>query len=381
MNSNKLIYFLGVFILIAFSWWFYSLFELSRSNYNSDKSLLEEHYQDLQKDFFHHAFKNEFNGEHNRIFQLSGGELKVDDSMVLAYFATNYPNDPIEIVHSNSLDSVVRFVNLEQNFASIRYKFKRKEQMWNAEGITFLIVLLMGIWFVINSNRKVIATEKQQRNFLLSVTHEFKTPIASIKLYLQTMQKRSLTKEQIDTMIVNSLKDIERLNELSENVLVATKIESSGYQYIFDRFNLSDLLENEVGKFSYANDGKYILNSDIQPDVEVSGDRFTLMLVISNLIENACKYSEPGSVVEIFLCKGETTKLKIADHGIGIHDSEKNMVFNKFYRIGNENTRRTKGTGLGLYIVKEVLKKHNAKVSIADNKPKGTIFEIEFING
>ncbi len=251
--------------------------------------------------------------------------------------------------------------------------------MWIAEGIAFFVILMLGIVYVITSNKKVMATEKQQRNFLLSITHEFKTPIASIKLYLQTMQKRILSKEQIEKMIENSLKDIERLNELSENVLVATKIESSGYQYIFDNINLSEMVSEEVDKYRHTKEGNYIINEHIEPGIMFMGDRFTLMLVVSNLIENACKYSEPNSTVTITLTKDGTTKLRVFDQGIGISDKEKELVFNKFYRVGNENTRRTKGTGLGLYIVKEVSKKHNAKVKIADNKPKGAIFEIEFL--
>jgi signal transduction histidine kinase len=251
--------------------------------------------------------------------------------------------------------------------------------MWITEGVTFFIVLLLGIWYVIRSNRQVIATEKQQRNFLLSVTHEFKTPIASIKLYLQTMQKRSLSKEQTEQMITNSLKDIERLNELSENVLVATKIESSGYQYVFDNLNFSELLNEEVEKFTNSKKGNYTIKSEIEPDIILLGDKFTLMLVVSNIIENACKYSEQGSTISIKLFKKDNVVLQVADQGIGISDAEKEQVFKKFYRVGNENTRRTKGTGLGLYIVKEVSKKHNARIRILDNKPKGSIFEIDFL--
>lgn len=378
MKSNNFVYFLAIFIIIAFSWWFYSLFELSKSNYKSDKSLLEKHYEDLRKDFYHQAFKNEFKGEAGRDFVRWGSSLNISEPKVKEYFAKTYPTDPIYITNSDNLDSVLKFTNMDANFSELKNKFGRIERMWIAEGITFFVVLMLGIYYVIQSNRKVIATEKQQRNFLLSVTHEFKTPIASIKLYLQTIQKRALSKEQVDKMITNSLKDIERLNELSENVLVATKIESSGYQYIFDNLNLSELIEEEVDKFKHAKQGQYNIESNIAPNIQINGDRFTMLLVVSNLIENACKYSEPQSTVKVSLSNDGATKLSVADQGIGISDDDKEVVFDKFYRVGNENTRRTKGTGLGLYIVKEVSKKHNAKVRIADNKPKGSIFEIEF---
>ncbi len=378
MKSNNLIYFLALFIVIAFSWWFYSLFELSQSNYISDKALLDKKYEEIRKDFYHQAFKNVFKGDQGKPFMRWGTELNIDERMVKSYFFKNYPQEPIYLSNTTDLDSVLHFVNLADNFSELKSRFKRVERMWIAEGTVFLIVLLMGIWFVIKSNQKVIATERQQRNFLLSITHEFKTPIASIKLYLQTIQKRVLSKEQVEMMIGNSLKDIERLNELSENVLVATKIESSGYRYVFDRFNLSELVEDEVAKFRHVKEGLYHIVDDIEPGVFLLGDKFTLLLVVSNLIENACKYSEPNSMINISLKKAETTILQVADQGIGISDKEKSLVFKKFFRVGNENTRKTKGTGLGLYIVKEVSKKHHARVRIVNNKPKGSIFEIEF---
>ncbi|MCX6189942.1 MAG: HAMP domain-containing sensor histidine kinase [Bacteroidetes bacterium] len=378
MKSNKLIYFLAIFIVIAFSWWFYSLFELSQSNYISDKALLDKKYEEIRKDFYHQAFKNAFKGEQGKPFMRWGTELNIDERMVKSYFFRNYPQEPIYLSNTTDLDSVLHFVNLADNFSELKSRFKRVERMWIAEGTVFLIVLLMGIWFVIKSNQKVIATERQQRNFLLSITHEFKTPIASIKLYLQTIQKRVLSKEQVEMMIGNSLKDIERLNELSENVLVATKIESSGYRYVFDRFNLSELVEDEVAKFRHVKEGLYHIVDDIEPGIFLLGDKFTLLLVVSNLIENACKYSEPNTTIKISLKKAETTILQVADQGIGISDKDKGLVFKKFFRVGNENTRKTKGTGLGLYIVKEVSKKHHARVRIVNNKPKGSIFEIEF---
>ena len=379
MKANKLIYFLAAFIIIAFSWWFYSLFILSNSNYISDKALMDEKYRQLRADFYHRAFKDEFKTDSGMLYMLSGKEINVDKTKAETYFKKSHPEEPIRIVNHSKVDSIIEFVNMESRFITLKNRFNRKERMWITEGITFFIVLLLGIWYVIRSNRKVMATEKQQRNFLLSITHEFKTPIASIKLYLQTMQKRALTKEQTDKMIVNSLKDIERLNELSENVLVATKIESSGYQYVFDNLNFSELVMEEVDKFRHSREGNYVIQSEIEPNIIIRGDRFTLMLVVSNLIENACKYSELNSTVKIKLSKKEHVKLQVADHGIGISEKEKEMVFNKFYRVGNENTRKTKGTGLGLYIVKEVSKKHNARIRIVDNKPKGSIFELEFI--
>src|SRR5690606_8947269 len=93
------------------------------------------------------------------------------------------------------------------------------------------------------------------------------------------------------------------------------------------------------------------------------------------------KYSPPCAHVDVALYKrDETIVFSVSDHGVGIPEEEKRLIFNKFYRIGNESTRKTKGTGLGLYIVKSVLQKHNASIVVKDNKPSGSVFEVTFEN-
>jgi len=122
-----------------------------------------------------------------------------------------------------------------------------------------------------------------------------------------------------------------------------------------------------------------LINAEIEPKIEMTGDKFALTSVVTNLIENAIKYSGPCEVVDVKLYSREgKIYLEVADHGIGIADNEKSRIFDKFYRVGSEDTRNTKGTGLGLYIVKEVLDKHEASIKVKDNEPTGSIFEIVF---
>ena len=122
-----------------------------------------------------------------------------------------------------------------------------------------------------------------------------------------------------------------------------------------------------------------LINAEIEPKIEITGDKFALTSVVTNLIENAIKYSGPCEVVDVKLyAKNGSIHLEVADHGIGIADNEKSRIFDKFYRVGSEDTRNTKGTGLGLYIVKEVLDKHEASIKVKDNEPTGSIFEVVF---
>jgi Osmosensitive K+ channel histidine kinase len=117
----------------------------------------------------------------------------------------------------------------------------------------------------------------------------------------------------------------------------------------------------------------------LEADIIIHGDKFAISNVVTNLIENAIKYSPACAMVDVKLYT-ETNKIifSVADHGIGISDEEKKLIFNKFYRVGSEATRKTKGTGLGLYIVKTVLQKHDATIKVKDNTPKGSIFEVTF---
>jgi signal transduction histidine kinase len=249
------------------------------------------------------------------------------------------------------------------------------------EGFTFMSVLLAAIFYLHKSFRREKKLHEQKKNFLLSVTHELKSPLASIKLLLQTIQKRDLTKLQILDFIDKSLLDIERLDDMVENMLLASKIENSSYTFPKANFSLSVLVDGIVNRLQITKcDGnQQIINAEIEPKIEMTGDKFALTSVVTNLIENAIKYSKPCETVDVklFLKEGRIF-FQVADHGIGIADEEKSRIFDRFYRVGSEDTRNTKGTGLGLYIVKQVLDKHEASIKVKDNRPAGSVFEVVF---
>ncbi|WP_462268262.1 sensor histidine kinase [Mucilaginibacter sp.] len=250
------------------------------------------------------------------------------------------------------------------------------------EGLMFISVILIGAYQfhrAINKERKL---HDQKKNFLLSVTHELKSPLASIKLYLETIQKRrSLSQEQIGDFIGKCLLDVDRLNDMVENMLLASKIENHSYNFPKQEFNLSVVVDSIVNRLQInkCDQQQQLINAEIEPQVQITGDKFALTSVITNLVENAVKYSKPCETVEVKLySKNNKVCFQVADHGIGIADEEKNRIFEKFYRVGSEDTRNTKGTGLGLYIVKQVLDKHRASIQVKDNEPAGSVFEVVF---
>jgi len=249
------------------------------------------------------------------------------------------------------------------------------------EGMVFVLVFLVGAIYLHKSFNREKKLQEQKKNFLLSVTHELKSPLASIKLMLQTIQKRDLNKVQILDFIDKALLDIESLDDMVENMLLASKIENRSYTFPKAHFSLSVLVDSIVNRLQITKcDGnQQIINAEIEPKIEIDGDKFALTSVVTNLIENAIKYSKPCETVDVKLfSKDSKIYLQVADHGIGISDEEKPRIFDKFYRVGSEDTRNTKGTGLGLYIVKQVLDKHEASIRVKDNRPVGSIFEVVF---
>lgn len=264
-------------------------------------------------------------------------------------------------------------------WAVLLIQLQSKWIMVAGEGIVFLSLLTFGAFRLKKAITEELALNKQQKNFLLSVTHELKSPLASIKLSLQTILKRDLNKEQSNTLLQNSLQDIERLDDLVGNMLMATRIENRSYSFPKEKFNLSETVEHAVKHINNNLQGKRIIEESVQKNIQIDGDHFALLSMINNLIENAIKYSSEESKVLVNLKQEqEQIILSVTDTGLGIPETERLKIFDKFYRIGNENTRKTKGTGLGLFIVKQVIDNHQGSIIIKNNKPQGSIFEVIF---
>ncbi|HZH54734.1 MAG TPA: HAMP domain-containing sensor histidine kinase [Sphingobacteriaceae bacterium] len=252
-------------------------------------------------------------------------------------------------------------------------------EMIIGEGIFFLIIFVFLSFRLKSALTREFRMQVQQRNFLLAVTHELKSPLASIKLYLQTVQKRDLSKEQQQQFMANSLKDIERLDYLVENVLLATKLEGVRPHFPKEVLNFSELIEGVANSLQVNACTSQVIELDVDPGLQIYADRFAITNVVTNLIENAVKYSPSGKKIFVSLKytpPGNDLLFSVADEGVGIANAEKRRIFDKFYRVGDEGTRKTKGTGLGLYIVKTVLEKHEAQITVRDNHPTGTIFEV-----
>jgi signal transduction histidine kinase len=261
----------------------------------------------------------------------------------------------------------------------INAKLHNRWIMISSEGAVFIGLLMIGIIQIRKTFKKENELANQQKNFLLSVTHELKSPIASAKLQLQTLQKRELSKEKQLEIIGNAISDTERLNNLVENILLAAKIDNSFFHLHREKVNLSDYITENMNQMILLFNYKQKVVLDIEPEIFLDIDKTTFPSIIINLFENAIKYSPVDSVITLLLKKqNDQIILRLKDEGIGISETDKKNIFDKFYRVGNEETRKTKGTGLGLYIVKHITEQHNGSVTVKKNEEKGSVFEVVF---
>ena len=254
----------------------------------------------------------------------------------------------------------------------------RKRVQYIAEGLTFLALIVVGAVYVYRATRRQIRASVQQQNFMMAVTHELKTPIAVTQLNLETLQKRKLDPAQQDKMIASTLQEANRLNMLCNNILLASQLDGQAYQETRTEINFSDLVEGCIDSFKQHYPLR-LVTEQIEPTLYLDGEPLLLQMLVNNLLENAHKYAPQDTEIKVALAQhGKHIKLHVIDCGKGIPDNEKLKIFEKFYRIGSEATRNTKGTGLGLYLCKKIAENHNANISVTDNKPQGSIFVITF---
>jgi signal transduction histidine kinase len=262
-----------------------------------------------------------------------------------------------------------------QQLATLKHRQSMRTSQYLGEGATFLIVIFIGAVVVYTSFARRITLSRQQNNFMLSVTHELKSPIAAMKLNMQTLERHQLDEEKKKQLIARCIKEANRLNDLCNNMLFASQLEGRRYKFTKERFDLSALLEDAVEDYAVRYPRKF--EQDIDPGIRVTGDKVMLHMAINNLLENAVKYTPENKPITIALAvKDSYATLAVKDEGAGIPESEKKKIFNKFYRVGNEESRKAKGTGLGLYLTNKIVLQHKGRIAVKNNTPSGSVFEI-----
>lgn len=255
---------------------------------------------------------------------------------------------------------------------------RRNRSKYLGEGGTFLLLILVGAVFVYRSVRRQFKMQQQQQNFVMAVTHELKTPIAVSRLNLETIQRHQLDESKKARLLQMTLQETLRLDGLINNILISSQLDSNFYPLSREELNLSDLVKDVSTQFITRYPEKQI-RQEIEKEVEFAGDALLLKLLVSNLLENAYKYAPRDTAIDLSLSKNANQIiLQVTDFGPGIPASERKRIFQKFYRIGNEEVRKTQGTGLGLYLCKKIVHDHGGTIEVKDNQPGGSTFRIQF---
>lgn len=245
------------------------------------------------------------------------------------------------------------------------------------EGILLLVAILIGIYVIFLYWRRQASLNRAQTNFINQVTHELKSPLASIQLHLETIQLRQPNAEKLQEFIQRMQLDSDRLDGLINNLLTANKIEHKATRLNLQRADLSQAITNWIERERAGFPEEGTLNWEIEPNLIANIEADALETVLRNLLENAILYAVDVPIVKIGLRQdGEMAHLQFSDQGKGIPVKYQKKVFRIFYRIRHSG-RTIRGSGLGLFIVRNVIRLHGGKVWIESNgNDTGTTFHL-----
>jgi two-component system, OmpR family, sensor histidine kinase CiaH len=293
----------------------------------------------------------------------------------------------VSLQKQNNLIADIKFQTIQLSDPALKEKTNtiqdfqlRKTKQFIGEGLTFLFLFLLGAIYVYRSLFKQLRYSNQQQNFMMAVTHELKTPISISHLNIETLLKRDLDLAQQNKLLEATLKETKRLDALSNNILLASQLDMGLYETNKQEINLSILVKDAMASFQERFPLR-LCNIIVEDEIIIQGETLLLQILVNNLLDNAHKYSPVNMPITIHLHnRNHKIILAVEDKGKGVPMNERDKIFEKFYRVGDETTRSAKGTGLGLYLCKKITTFHNAIIQIQSNQTEGSIFTVTFNN-
>lgn len=276
---------------------------------------------------------------------------------------------------SSGLDDVVLKFDLDP-----RQVFESQTAMVIAVLSLLVGLILTGLSMTFVYNQKMQQLYRLQNNFINNFTHELKTPVTSLKLYLETFQRHDLSKDDQQKFISYMLQDVHRLSENITNILDLGSIESKNFKGKF--------IECDAVAFvtSFYEQNAHLFQGGVVTVMPPKNGRYEIALIPSlfemlliNLATNAFKYNEsddPSLKVQ-FEFNSQGIVIRFTDNGIGIERSQSQKIFKKFYQVGDSNLMSAKGSGLGLYLVQNIVTAHNGKIKARSaGKGQGSTFVV-----
>jgi len=246
-----------------------------------------------------------------------------------------------------------------------------------AGGILMLAFVLCGLYVIFIYWRRQSRLYAEQKTFISQITHELKSPLASIRLHLETIRLRNPPPEKMERFLDTMLADTERLNTLISNFLMAAKLEQRPANAGLTAIDFSAFVEKFIAEFQRHLPEGNSLTIRIDPGISARIDIEGMEMVLRNLLENAFLYSTASPEVQVELCRsGKSCMLTVTDNGRGIDAKELKSIFRMFYRVRTAG-ETIRGTGLGLYIVKSIVERHKGSIRVkSEGAGRGSRFSI-----
>lgn len=278
-----------------------------------------------------------------------------------------------------------------EDFATFAKRFKPEllapDLNWVVllEGCLLMMVILVGVFLIFVFWNKQARLNRLQSNFISSVSHELKSPLASIQLYLETIKYQDLSPQETREFVDIMLSDTERLSSLIENILEASSPDTKKLQLQIKPVEMKPFLQEMVEEYQWQFEEKQVpVSLDLEDAPVLPIDKRAMHMVFSNLIGNALRYSPKGAPLTIKMHKREKyCDIEFQDNGIGLDEKERKKVFRKFYRVQNSETQNIEGAGLGLFLSREIVNHHNGKIKVrSGGRGKGCVFTVSLpMNG
>lgn len=249
--------------------------------------------------------------------------------------------------------------------AELKKETGRAVRMFLYEGTFYSTILVAGIFFMYWTLRRELSFERRQSSFLSAISHELKTPITALRLYSETLDGPKLDETQRAEVLGSMRENLDRLSSLIDRLLQARAMLHVGGESEVVTVNLAEETEETARRLVEPLRDLYgvELSSDLENTVRVRIDPEHWRIIVTNLLENAAKYSRDGGEVRMVLEKSHHQAVfSVHDNGVGFPRHETKRIFKRFYRIGSEDTRTTSGSGLGLYLVSELVRQHRGRV-------------------
>ena len=244
------------------------------------------------------------------------------------------------------------------------------------------VILIVGVIIVFRNIRKEMELARIKSDFVSNVSHELRTPLSLISMFAETLEMdRVKTEEKKKEYYSVISKEAGRLSRIVNKILSFSKIEAGKREYRFSKININNLIKDVIKTYQFHlqnNNFKFSFESD--PAIpEIDADYEAVSEAVINLLENAIKYSiDKKEIIIVTGKEGNSVYVEISDKGIGINEENQKKIFEKFYRVSDGLVHNTKGTGLGLTLVKHIMDAHHGEIKVKSKLNEGSSFKLIF---